>query len=251
MIMDTIDNEIKRVKELESTYNHNVNKSHDNSQESIDSYIKWYNTALILFRKHIHKDDPDIHVFTDVDNSGNGYVLRDNYKKISAVYNIMIERIKSYDTTKIMNNNNKNIFIVHGHDNAIKLEVARLIEKIGYKAIILHEQPDAGRTIIEKLEENISNSCFGIVIYTGCDEGRCSGETELRKRARQNVVFEHGYLRAKLGPNRICSLYEENVELPTDLSGVLYKPIDKEGAWKYAIAKEMKAAGLEVNMNNI
>jgi len=247
--MDTIDDEIKRVKELEYIYNYNVNKSHANSQESISSYNEWYSVTLVLFRKHIHRDDPDMQIFSNVDNSGNGHTLRDNYKKICAIYKVMIERIKSSDITKPMNN--KNIFIVHGHDNAIKLEVARLIEKIGYKAIILHEQPDAGRTIIEKLEENISNSCFGIVIYTGCDEGRCSGETELRKRARQNVVFEHGYLRAKLGPNRICSLYEENVELPTDLSGVLYKPIDKDGAWKYAIAKEMKAAGLEVDMNNI
>lgn len=34
----------------------------------------------------------------------------------------------------------KKIFIVHGHDNEVKLEVARFIEKIGLEPIILHEQ---------------------------------------------------------------------------------------------------------------
>jgi Predicted nucleotide-binding protein containing TIR-like domain len=44
------------------------------------------------------------------------------------------------------------VFIVHGHNGPAKVEVARLIERAGLNAIILHEQPNAGRTIIEKFE---------------------------------------------------------------------------------------------------
>ena len=63
------------------------------------------------------------------------------------------------------------IFIVHGHDEAAKLDMARTLEKAGFEAIILHEQPDAGRTIIEKFE-NYSDVSFAVILYTECDLGR-------------------------------------------------------------------------------
>ena len=49
------------------------------------------------------------------------------------------------------------VFIVHGHDNAAKQEVARLVERLGLEAIILHEQVNRGKTIIEKIEESLEN----------------------------------------------------------------------------------------------
>ncbi len=39
-----------------------------------------------------------------------------------------------------------------------------------FEAIILHEQPDAGRTIIEKFEDYADVS-FAVILYTGCDLG--------------------------------------------------------------------------------
>ena len=91
------------------------------------------------------------------------------------------------------------VFIVHGHDNAAKEAVARFVEKIGLEAIILHEQASSGNTIIEKIEAN-SNVGFGIVLYTPCDLGASQEKKdELKPRARQNVVFEHGYLMGKIG----------------------------------------------------
>lgn len=47
----------------------------------------------------------------------------------------------------------------------------------------------------------------------------------------------------------MCVLYSSNVEIPSDYSGVLYIPLDEQGAWHFSIAKEMKAAGLLVDMN--
>ena len=44
------------------------------------------------------------------------------------------------------------IFVVRGRDSPAKTEVARLIERAGLKAVILHEQANQGRTIIEKFE---------------------------------------------------------------------------------------------------
>lgn len=142
------------------------------------------------------------------------------------------------------------IFIVHGHDDAAKLDMARTLEKAGFEAIILHEQPDAGRTIIEKFE-NYADVGFAVILYTECDLGRDKEKPEESEkyRARQNVVFEHGFFLGKLGRDHVCAFVKGDVETPGDLGGVLYVPMDDAGAWKMKLAQNMNAAGLTVDMN--
>lgn len=143
------------------------------------------------------------------------------------------------------------VFIVHGHDDAAKEAVARFVEKIGLEAIILHEQASSGKTIIEKIEEN-TNVGFAIVLYTPCDEGVSKGEKDpLKPRARQNVVFEHGYLMAKIGRKNVCPLVKGDLEIPTDISGIVYTPMDEGGGWKLAVADEMEACGYKVDRSKI
>lgn len=166
------------------------------------------------------------------------------------------ELIKSEIETKpkleekrhIENIDKNKVFIVHGHNNDILQSVARTIEKLGLIPIILHEQANAGRTIIEKFE-NSSDVGFAIVLLTDDDEGKAKTEVELKKRARQNVVLELGYFIAKLGRSNILPLYSENVELPSDIHGLIYVPIDKANSWKFAMAKELKEAGYNIDAN--
>lgn len=117
---------------------------------------------------------------------------------------------------------NNKIFIVHGHDNALIQEVENFIRKIGLEPIVLHEQANKGLTIIEKIEE-YSDVSFAVVLYTPCDEGKDKNASTLQSRARQNVVFEHGYFMAKLGRKNTIALYKDDVELPGDLSGIIYE----------------------------
>jgi predicted nucleotide-binding protein len=142
------------------------------------------------------------------------------------------------------------VFIVHGRDEIAKLQAARLIEKLGFMPIILHEQSSSGRTIIEKIE-SYSNVGFGIVLYTACDVGAVKGEEEnLKSRARQNVVFEHGFLIGKIGRKNVCALVKGDVETPNDISGVVY--IDMNTArWELDVAKELKESGYNVDMNKL
>ena len=141
------------------------------------------------------------------------------------------------------------VFIVHGHDNETKQEVARFIDSLGLESIILHEKASSGMTIIEKIEHFSNEVDFGIVLYTPCDKGRGITETKIpaRDRARQNVVFEHGYLMAKLGRKNVCALVKGEIETPNDISGVVYVSIDSAGAWKIDISKELKACGYQIN----
>lgn len=145
---------------------------------------------------------------------------------------------------------NKRVFIVHGHDELTKRKIERFVEKLGYEAVILHQMASQGMTIIEKIEAN-TDVGFAIVLYTGDDLGNAeaaAAKGELKARARQNVVFEHGYLIAKLTRAHVVPLVSVEVELPSDISGMVY--VDDVN-WQFEIAKEMKAAGYAVDLNKL
>ena len=145
--------------------------------------------------------------------------------------------------------NTNEVFIIHGRDNEAKQTVARFLEKIDLKPVILHEQPDKGRTIIEKFEKH-AQVRFAITLLTPDDVGALEGErSNLKPRARQNVIFEFGYFIGKLGRKRVCALVQGDVEKPSDYDGVLYIPLDDSGGWKMEIIKEFKTAGFDVDAN--
>lgn len=143
---------------------------------------------------------------------------------------------------------NKKVFIVHGHDETIEVKASQLIKDLGLEPVILHEEPDKGQTIIEKLER-CTDVGFGIILYTPCDHGGEMGSGSMMPRARQNVVFEHGMLIGKLGRGRVCALLKGGIEKPSDISGIIYKTIDDKGMWKIEVAKELDEAGYDVDMN--
>jgi predicted nucleotide-binding protein len=143
------------------------------------------------------------------------------------------------------------VFIVHGRNQGIKEAVARFIEKLDLEAIILHEKPSQGRTIIEKFSD-YSDVHFAIVLLTADDIGKEKDSSEeLKPRARQNVIFELGYFIGKLSRSRVCALYEEGVEIPSDYQGVIFIPIDSHERWKSDIVRELLAAGFDVDANKI
>ena len=133
------------------------------------------------------------------------------------------------------------IFVVHGRDNEAKNEVARFLERIGLEAIILHERPNLGRHLLTKFQEEAEGVGFAVVLITPDDEGALAGEP-LRKRARQNVVFELGFLIGRLGPPRVAALVKGEVERPSDFDGVGYIALDPAGGWKGLLARELRGA---------
>ena len=140
------------------------------------------------------------------------------------------------------------VFIVHGHDGELKAKVARRLEQQGIEAIILSEQVNRGRTIIEKLEA-YSDVNVAIILFTQDDLGVAKEEKGNEKyRARQNVVFEAGYFMGYLGRENIIMIADENVEIPGDLSGMVYTTRD---SWEFEMLKELNAAGMKVNMNKL
>lgn len=145
---------------------------------------------------------------------------------------------------------NKKVFVVHGHDEGPRESVARFLATLGFTPVILHEQANQGRTIIEKIEAHGAVG-FAVVLLTPDDVGRAKGADSLQPRARQNVVLELGIFIAKLGRNRVCVLKRGALEVPSDYAGVVYEPYDDGSAWKQALARELEAAGYEIDWNKV
>lgn len=145
----------------------------------------------------------------------------------------------------------KTVFVVHGHETETKESVARILDRIGLEPIILHEQPNAGRTIIEKFEV-YSDVGFAVVLLTPDDVGALASEAaNLKTRARQNVILELGYFLGRLTRSRVCALYKKGVEIPTDYQGVLYIELDPAGAWRTKVAQELVEAGFSIKLEKL
>jgi predicted nucleotide-binding protein len=234
-------------------------------------YKKWsdYNTELLLrsFTNRAPADEYD--QFT-----GFGWAIDEHWTESAARFSDQVgyymrrlesirERLElipispeiaeqvSKGTTKNPSETATRVFVVHGHDVGARESTARLLERLGIQSVILGEQVNQGRTIIEKFEAH-ADVGFAVVLLTPDDLGAAKGDIKNPKpRARQNVILELGYFIAKLGRGRVCPLYVPGVELPSDLLGLAWVEMDAGGAWRWTLAREMKAAGLAVDLNNL
>lgn len=204
------------------------------------------------FRNHSFS----LSIFTfDTPDSAFVKACRDDLKAIKAIFqNYLIdikEEIESEAKQKgsegeIVEDFNK-VFIVHGHNGELKEAVARLIERQGIKPIILSEQTNRGATIIEKIESN-SDVQAAVCLFTADDFGKGRNEQCDNLRARQNVIFETGYFIGKLGRQRTVIISDKEIELPSDLQGVVYTNISE---WRFMVLKELKAIGYNIDYNKI
>ncbi|CAH1692187.1 Putative nucleotide-binding protein with TIR-like domain [Hyphomicrobiales bacterium] len=173
----------------------------------------------------------------------------------SMTSDLMIPFVKDYQRYVVRNGQpvrglvlpgSNKVFVVNGHDEGARESVARFIDKLGLEAVILAEQVDQGRTVIQKFEDNASEVGFAVVLITPDDIGGSVSNDEQSRRARQNVLFELGYFRGCLGKGKVCLVRKGDVEIPSDLAGVLYTEMDMGGGWKTKLAKEIDAAGLPI-----
>ncbi len=108
--------------------------------------------------------------------------------------------------------------------------------------MILDEQPDKGRTVLEKLEDHSAASRYAVVLFTGDDVGGVKGSPDLKPRARQNVVFEFGWFCGLIGRKNVGVIYQSDVELPSDLSGLVHI---SQNEWEKKLRRELVASGLK------
>ena len=158
------------------------------------------------------------------------------------------QETNSSEAPKILERVNTNqVFVIHGRDHGTRDTVTRFLENLGLEAVILQEQPDQGRTVIEKFEQ-YALCDFAVALFTPDDVGG-PNDSSLEPRTRQNVVFELGYFIGKFGRDRVRVLLKGNPEIPSDYSGVVYITVDESEGWKMALIREMKSAGFDIDAN--
>ena len=228
---------LKRIRE----YNPIKYKSYSSDLDGIAS-ILGIDKKRLLFEAMKLKEDGFIQDGNSADSSvarAGGYITN---KGLS-----LFEKLKTYFTEDDLEGEEiimgDKIFIIHGHDNEMKREVQLLLSRADLEDVVLHEQPDRGRTIINKLTEESTSAIYAIALLSPDDE-----LADGNARARQNVILEIGYFLGKLGKERVRLLKKGSVQIPSDLQGILYDDYDDSGAWKSKLLKEIRAVGIDLNL---
>lgn len=210
-------------------------------------YWAWTNKCIMFLRQSGHiEESKELKKYADEKHS---WHLKYAFEQMMSILKAVKEVASDSEEYSYKKHgfDKKKVFIVHGHNDSVKHTVARTLEKLGLTPIILAEQPDKGRTVIEKFESEGNDVGFAVVLLTADDKGRKNYARKMQDRARQNVVFEMGYFMALLGRERVLLLLQESVEEPSDLKGVVYTPLDKEGTWKYKLVRELREQGYNVS----
>lgn len=238
-------NKLNEILELAEALEYKDEKTLD----AIKRKIELYDSAIFNNERHYDRQAQNISFWPMVSPCTEGFKLScwtTGQGKLINLIETMKEdyEMMNHSLNVTQEKSNNKVFIVHGRDDDKLNEVELFVHRIGLEPIILREQASRGKSIIEKIEE-YSDVAFAIVVYTACDVGKYKNDEVLLPRARQNVVFEHGYMVAHLKRENVIALIENSVDIPGDWSGVLYTTFDKN--WKQDIMKEMDAAGLKFN----
>jgi predicted nucleotide-binding protein len=214
-----------------------------------------------------------------LDEEGNEKAIGDATQRYLQLTDTILTDLRTTENTASKNR----VFIVHGREHELVSELKCILQEFKINPVILHEQPNRGMTIIEKLEAN-SSVDFAFVILTPDDLGlskeglresykdcmkKINPSTEeidnflketveknplilyynllrlLKDKARQNVILEFGYFIGRLGRSRVCCLYKGDLELPSDMHGICYLRFEKSVVEvKNFIFQELKEAQL-------
>jgi len=182
--------------------------------------------------KYINEGDADF--IDDINNTPEEF-----FQEVFKIINTMAE--KRYT---------RKVFIVHGRDYYFRDSLVNVLKELDFEPIVLHNEPNKGLTIIEKLERDTKKIGFCFLLYTPDDLGNLNGE-EPKARARQNVVFEHGLLIGLIGRERTCAIIKGDLEYPSDIKGMLYEKIQDIKKEKLTIARILKNSGYKIDASKL
>jgi predicted nucleotide-binding protein len=245
----------ERLTAILSRFNHTRDGIHIKRED--DAPFRQYVRELIdLLNDVLGRNNYSGQIAVEFNEGVSNFIGSPSYKSVENIISIVraVQTRLARNPPTLSRNNasevkmSRKIFIVHGH-SGIEESIARFITQIGLEPVILHEQPNQGRTIIEKFE-NYSDVGFAVVLLTPDDVGGPRDGAQ-QARARQNVILELGYFIGHLGRGQVCALVRGNIELPSDILGVVWEALDEHGAWRTKLARELRAAGYEFDWSKI
>lgn len=194
--------------------------------------------------------------FPDLQNNSDEISLNRHKNTLIGLLDLLIEHISDdinqpqLSLIQQPNSITNKVFIVHGHDNTMELEVTLFLKNLGLKAILLHEQNNCGNTLIEKFEVEANKVSYAIVLFSPDDE--IHKNENINFQPRPNVIFELGYFIAKLGRNKVSVLKMKgnDTTIPSDILGLAYTEYEPQNeSWKLKVKNELTAAGYILDPN--
>lgn len=133
-------------------------------------------------------------------------------------------------------------FIAHGGESAALNKLCSFLEALGLEPLVVETQPSEGRLTETQVDEYMKQADCAIILAT---YGHIVDEKTGKKHPRLNVVDELGRCR-KVFPDRTILLLEKGVDLPSNVSGIVYEHFTKQNMDKafIKVAKELRAFGL-------
>jgi predicted nucleotide-binding protein len=270
-IMDSILDQLKRLSEEGSTFafDNFSNRSPGDSYggEDTSKWLAWKIRVTNLVSATVEDGAPPISLVRSANEIHTAGNARDKFERQKSLFlsalletariveNDVFGEARKPKTTPPSGALSNRVFVVHGHDHATKTELESFLTYVGIEPVVLHRQPDQGRTLIEKFEHH-SDVGYAFILLTPDDVAYSAAENDLTDeerskelRARQNVIFEFGFFVGKLGRTRVCCLIKGHVAKPSDINGLVYKPIpDSIEGIGFSIIKELRAAGYTVKV---
>ena len=238
----------------------------------LDVFVQWRRDATIAVASAFGRDSRQVREFSEISfggfEAGGGTILdvttfRNGLSMSRGILRSMLNEMEQSwqddrqpqlipQSREIAEQQVSNrVFVVHGRDGGSRDTVAKFLGNLGLEVTILQEQPNQGRTIIEKFED-YSDVGFAVVLCTPDDIGTLASEPDnLRFRPRQNVILELGYFWGALGRPKVCALIDGEIEMPSDYNGVGYIPLDESDDWKSRLTKELESAGLALDKSDL
>jgi predicted nucleotide-binding protein len=150
----------------------------------------------------------------------------------------------------------RKVLLAHGRDDRWAQAVAHLLEQAGsHELTILDQRAEQRAELLEDAGDQRAAPRYAVVLLTADDIGgrrlESAEEPYFAPRARQDVVFEMGFLAAALTPACVCVLYEEGVELPCELDEISHVRLDLAGTWQPKLLMKLRRAGFDYDLNRL
>lgn len=141
------------------------------------------------------------------------------------------------------------VYVIHTGEGPMEKDVISLLKKIDLQPLLRHNRLDSIKSLEQEFADQ-TNANFAVVILSS-DEfvySKNGKPGDAKLRARQDIIFDLGYLLGRLGRQNVLALYYEQKSflLPTLLHNAVYLPYDKGGGWQQALMKRLQFCGYNI-----
>jgi predicted nucleotide-binding protein len=146
---------------------------------------------------------------------------------------------------------NSGIFVVHGELQTAVNTIQSFMEDLGIQLQQMPAAPEKGKGLVTSLEKN-PDASFALVLLNHDDAVALKrSAADASAGVRSGIVFQLGYFVGRLGLKRVCVLYTGGAETFVSDHGIQFLPMDNGNGWQLLLARHLKRAGIEIDLNKL